>query len=422
MKSVNDLQNRNKKKLCLPITASYKLKNENNGFADGIISVTVDETNNCATDIIPYWADKNGILEGFCSLYPFRITGAVTEFEISSDVIIPKDATRLLLYAYDYDTNETTNDYYEISLPKGMAPNEEYGKLLAEFQVISDIHIQDNCHNIAYKILLKKVRKISPQSIGLFVVGDMTNNGRISEYEKHNQIYSSINGIPDCFFTIGNHEFYDGGQAAQKEIEKRFISYAKKPDGTSPSSQHYDFWINGYHFVFWGNDGITKDLLSATFTDETLSWLNNTLLEKRDIKKPTFLFCHYPLISTVSGSLGEFKNGAFTGIYGENATKLKAILKKFPEVVLFTGHQHFVLGFPNTMHKRDENLPTIFNTSSASQTATCRDGIKKKGSGSEGYFVYVYEDKVIVRGFDFISSQWIPSAQFYVDFYDLKEK
>lgn len=145
-------------------------------------------------------------------------------------------------------------------------------------------------------------------------------------------------------------------------------------------------------------------------------WFRKVLSKNRDLNRPIFVFCHYPIQGTVAGSLGEFTKGAFTGIWGENAQKIKTVLKDFPEVVMFTGNQHFVLGFPHTMYVRDNKLPTIFNTSSASQVADCRDGIKKKGNGSKGYFVYVYEDKIILRGYDFKADKWIPSAQFYVDF------
>ena len=188
------------------------------------------------------------------------------------------------------------------------------------------------------------------------------------------------------------------------------------PDRTAPDSQHYDFWLNGYHYIILGNDAITSDKLSSTFTNETMDWLRAKLEEDRDANRPTFVFHHQPIAGTVAGSLGDFTNGAFTGLWGDNATRIKNVLKDFPEVILFSAHQHISLGYPQTMHERTDSLPTIFNTASASQAATIRDTIKQKGNGSEGYYLYVYEDKIIVRGRNFATGEWIPSAQFYVDF------
>lgn len=416
MNNLNKFEIVNNKRLMLPLEATYTLNNADSGFADGSITVKVDLNTNSITDIVPFWADDNEKLKDYNSLFPFRITDSTTVFDIGHCVIIPKGATRLLLYALNYDTGEMTDDYYAISLPKIVYIEENENEVITEFQVVSDVHIGTNSSNDFYINILNKIVDLSPKSLGLFISGDLTQGGKISEYKKHKEIHNSIKNAPNYYMTIGNHEFYDGGQSAQKLIEERFVSFAYLPDGSNPKSQHYDFWLDGYHFVFLGNDGITKDLLSATYKDETMVWLERTLQKDREEKRPVFLFCHYPIQRTVSGSLGEFTKGAFTGLWGDNAEKLKNVLKKFPELLLFTGHQHFILGFPNTMYVRDSELPTIFNTSSASQVASCRDGVKKKGNGSEGYFVYVYKERIILRGYDFAAKNWIPSAYFYVDF------
>ena len=80
-----------------PVNASYIFKNNDDFFAEGVITVTVDE-NNTATDILPFWADDNGKLEEYSSLHPFKISGEITKFNIDSGIVIPNEATRLLLY------------------------------------------------------------------------------------------------------------------------------------------------------------------------------------------------------------------------------------------------------------------------------------------------------------------------------------
>lgn len=401
------------KSLKPPVDASYVLKNDEDFFAEGVITVTVDE-NNAATDIVPFWADDNGKLEGYSSLHPFKILGEVTRFSIDSSIIIPNKAKKLLLYAMNYDTFEITDDCYEIILPKREFLNEE-DEIIAEFQVVSDVHVRESEGNSFYGKMLNSIVSLSPESLGIFISGDLTAGGRITEYEKQIELHNSVENAPNYYMSIGNHEFYDCGYDNQTETIARFINYAKLPNGKSPENQHYDFYKNGYHFIFLGNDFITRDLLSATYNEQTLLWLREKLDENRNLNKPSFLFCHYPLQNTVAGSRGEFIKGAFTGIWGENAARLNKLLADFTEVIMFTGHQHFALGYPNTMFCANKNFPIIFNTSSASQVATCRDGIKKKGVGSEGYFVYIYKDKLLVRGYNFEKDEWIASAQFFIE-------
>lgn len=403
------------KTLKLPFYANYTPDNNGDGLASGNVIVNVDTVSNSATNIVPFWANENGILPDYSNLYKFEITGRCTVFQMDSNVIIPKEATKLRLYAHNCFTGETTEDFLEIDLPENSASKEEWGELIAEFQVISDTHIMESGGwNDSYVRLLCDIVQNSPESLGIFINGDVTNGGKTEQYEKFTELHNSVKNSPDYYIAIGNHEFYNGGVAAQKEIEARFVSFARLPDRTAPKSQHYDFWIKGYHYIILGNDGITPDLLSATFKDETLCWLRKKLAENRNEKRPTFVFLHQPIRDTVAGSFGEGA-GLFTGVWGENAEKLTAVLKDFPEVILFSSHQHIELSHPRNIHKRNGRLPTILNTSSAAQATPIIRGVKNKISGSEGYYVYVYKDKVIIKGRDFAKQKWLPSAQFYIE-------
>ena len=407
-----------------PVSAKYVLKNEKSGLADGTIVVTVDKDRNSATDIIPFWANEKGILPGFMPLYAFRITGETTRFELSGNVIIPKGATKLFLFASDFDTSATTEQPFVIDLPKGAASDENFGELVTEFQVISDLHVAADPTPFAR--ILSDIIEFSPDSIGLFIDGDITQCGADSEYQKFLEIYNSFKNAPDYYASIGNHDFYQAkaGRETRRQARERFLKVARYPDGKKPESQHYDFWLSGYHFVFLGDDETAGDYLSSAFNDETMEWLRSVLGSNRDAERPIFLFHHQPIRYTVVGSFDDYdrlrdpdgiaRRAVFTGLWGENAAKLRTVLKDFPEVILFSGHQHISLGYPNTVKLRDNELPTIVNTASASQAATIRDHIKEKGKGSEGFYVYVYKDKIILRGRDFKAKKWIPSAQFCV--------
>ena len=408
------------KRLQLPRTAVYTLTNEESGFADGVITVTVDKSN-AATDIIPFWANENGILKEYRSLYAFRITGETTDFTIGPNILIPRDATKLFLYAKDFFSGEITREPFVIDLPQGVC-QKEFGEPVLEFQVISDLHMADD--DDPYIAILKDIVTVSPKSAGLFLNGDVTQSGADAEYRRHRAAHASVEGAPACYMSIGNHDFYQAkaGLETRGQARERFLRYARCPDGSSPKDQHYHFWLAGYHFVFLGDDEPAGDYLSSAFQKETMAWLRKTLAENRDPLRPVFLFHHQPLQNTVAGSRGEYdgftgadgvaRYAVFTGLWGKNADRLREVLGDFPEVILFSGHQHITLGYPNTMRAADDTLPAVFNTASASQVASIRDHVKTKENGSEGYYISVYADQILVRGRDFKTKQWIPSAQF----------
>ena len=66
----------------------------------------------------------------------------------------------------------------------------------------------------------------------------------------------------------------------------------------------------------------------------------------------------------------------------------------------------------NNMKARDEDLPSIFKTGAI--VNLWENG--KQMAGAQGYYVYVFEDKVILRGRDFVNNLWVAAAQYQVGY------
>ena len=84
---------------------------------------------------------------------------------------------------------------------------------------------------------------------------------------------------------------------------------------------------------------------------------------------------------------------------------------------MFNGHTHWTLNSENCMYVDEESLITIFNTASVGYL--WQSYYKPTGEhldGSEGYYVRVYEDKIAVLGRNFVTGEWISSAQFVVNY------
>ncbi|MNI76710.1 hypothetical protein D3C73_1329580 [compost metagenome] len=91
--------------------------------------------------------------------------------------------------------------------------------------------------------------------------------------------------------------------------------------------------------------------------------------------------------------------------------ELRAILSRYPQTLLITGHTHWELEVDNTMYPGGGQTATMFNCSSVAYLWTNEDERKE---GSQGYYVEVYSDRVLVRGRDFTTGSWIGAASYVV--------
>ena len=384
-----------------PSAAAYDRTGSFPGAADGKLTVTAGQE-----DILPdgyraYWADANGPLADYTALAPIPCTGKVTAYDMVPNTLIPKAADRLLVYAVR--GNKRSETAVEILLPTG-CNDYDFGTPLYEFQILSDIHInpsQDHMHNLHFASALADVKTISPNSIGIFINGDIADHGEVSEYVAFQQLIKDAgDGFPNVYAAIGNHDLSAG--PFDRQLEK-FLTYTQP--GTD--SVYYDLWLNGVHFIFLGSEAPG---LNATLSAEQLAWFREKLAEDRDENRPTYVFLHQGLIDTVAGTF------AYQGWHGiSQAEQFAEILKDYPEVILFTGHSHWEMDSVQTMKPRDEKLPTIFNTAAGAYLWNDACMATDVGvEGSQGYYLYAYGDKVLLLGRDFVTGQWISSAQFVV--------
>ncbi len=386
-----------------PLSAEYKLKNDTDGMADGTLTITLPD-DHMADDIYMWWANDAGKLEGYTRLARFKVTGTTVVHEMTPNTLIPEGATKLLIYTYN-DSNGISEKCLEVKLPDGAA-SKGFGKVLSEFQIVSDIHIKgDTTHEYSKHFIgmLKDVAKNSPESVGIFAVGDIVDRGDSPSYWTYfHQHYASVKGAPPLYLGIGNHEYIGTNYSAGL---KQFLENLNFPDGSTPDKPYYDVWVNGYHYIFIASESTGASKLSKT----QLNWLEEKINEKRD-GRPVFVFHHQPMLDTTSGSTAA---EGWSGI--SNHTELKAVIDKYPEVMMFNGHTHWILDSDNCMYE-GENAK-IFNTSSVAYLWHSYDiATGERQTGSEGYYIRIYDDKIEVLGRNFVTGEWVSSAQFAVSY------
>ncbi len=399
-----------------PISATYKLENDTDGFATGTVTVKMPMSETSGRSIVMYWADENGKLSGYTSLAKFKITSSTTEFTFGKNVIIPTGATRLLVYAMNDATGEMSESCAVIDLPAGAA-QEPFGDSVADLFIMSDIHItlnKDHTHNKNFANMLKDVASLNKDAMGIFVVGDLADTGKEQEYLNMTELYNAAGKVPPLFMAIGNHDL---SGLPFDEANAMFLKYATLPDGSHPTDTSYDFWLNGYHFIFLGTDSASG--VSSTFERATMTWLRDKLDENRDPDRPVFLFLHQPLYETVSGSLpGENWHGV------NNDKMLRNVLEDYPEVMFFNGHTHWTMDSVSNMFEGNEELPCrIFNCASVGYLWSGYDVITGVHlDGSQGYMIKLFDGKLYVLGRDFARGEWIPSAQYCVVLKEVEEE
>ncbi|TVX94720.1 hypothetical protein FPZ44_12625 [Paenibacillus agilis] len=347
-----------------------------------------------------YWGNDVGKLSAHPVIanIPLTVAGATyAEYEtytFAPDTPIPNGATKLFAYSHSLAGESAAG--VEVAIP-GIPVK----KPLVSFEVITDMHITNNkshVHNKNIEDALQDIIALNPDSSGLMMVGDNTENGTEAEYKELERIFNLYKkDLPETYFVQGNHDVRWSDWGKTSEL---FAKY------TNMKSNYFDVWIDGYHFIFIGTE---KGLKDYSYLSETqLKWLDEKLSENASPDKPKFIFHHQPLKNTVAGANeGTLKTNYWYGVRQD--TELKKILTKHPQSILFSGHTHWELGAKDTMY--NAKYATMFNAAATSYLYTDEN---KSKDGSQGYFVEVYDDKVLVKGRDFRNDKWIPNAQFEV--------
>jgi 3',5'-cyclic-AMP phosphodiesterase len=284
------------------------------------------------------------------------------------------------------------------------------------FSVISDIHLRAGiserglpvhdlqaAQNFAKALL--DINRINPSQDALVINGDLTLTGQQSDYDDMRRILSKV-CHPPTLFTMGNHEYY----AAYYDVTgkgnlKHFPNGVTEAQciglflaNTDMPSVYYDTWIKGYHFIVLGSERSRISNPSygdgSYLSDTQLTWLHQKLLAGPP-DKPVFVFTHVPLANTLSDT-------AKPNNIVIQSDKFVRALSVHRQVILFSGHTHRTLMNPSkSMY---QNGFTLFNDSCVRNPL---DGYRRPVGDSEGLYVQVYKDRVVVNGRDFTHKTWI---------------
>jgi predicted phosphodiesterase len=239
---------------------------------------------------------------------------------------------------------------------------------LPQFIVISDTHFGNNRGEgpmVKVPKALKNLTGKAPKADAVFVVGDLTNDGTIEQYDQLLSVFGNKSNIPEnmpVYFLMGNHDnFSNNGQ----------LNYTARIK--QPLNQYIT--IKGYPFITiseTGSDQNDYDIAAQNFLRDKMA-----TAAKDFAGKPIFVFIHVPTNNT---SYGSNASGALAD-GGWSTNVFRSILDKYPQAVVFSGHTHYPLGDPRSIH---QDKFTAVNTASTTYSEV-EPGLLTGGTLPTGY-------------------------------------
>ena len=408
------------------------------GCAAGKLTVT----SNYDGDYRLFWGDAEGnrlsaVSASSGESVPYSYFADVTvkngsgSYELNEFLAIPENAETTLLYCGDelLDTDYIPADKLN-----------SYNGELYTFGALSDVHFNrysdksDDDASQSFPNALKFLNGLGVSIIG--VCGDLSSRGESSAYEKFNS-FASQYSFP-IFSCKGNHDCYEkfDYNAWKANINPGVYSDVKRDGVLNVADNGYDFVYSGEEtkgdvFIFLSQISSTYAPFVRLLTDEQLDWLSAQLEEFKD--KRVYLFFHTFLNApTGIGALGE---GNIVNDYGvsyplpffkgnEDEERFRDLLTEYKNVTFFNGHSHLsydmqVYNPRLNITDYDKTTATMVHVSSVSapRTASIKSPTLKSnpGSMSEGLYITVYPEYIIVTACDFIGGQFLAYATYRVD-------
>lgn len=413
---------------------SYMFSDDKRGSADGVITLTTGkETLSAEQDsFVLYWAAKNetGVYEPLEGYTPFRLNDVKALLKgvtVDKNLAVPFGAEALLCRVTD--PLKSFDVVCEIPAEK-----RSVGSPSHMFAVISDVHIgfgfgdgkriSPHSNQLATRT---ELNAFAPEFI--VVNGDFAQwYGRNVDAEQGGQwevLTEYFKGFTrPVYFVQGNHEgpnecdqyvnniigideftwehfenFMDTWLAYCRENNYYTVEYTR-------GVHFYDTEIDGMHFIFCSVPNDNK----YEFGEEQLKWLSERLYADEASGKPIFVFDHIPPAHKLNHKDSAY-NGGMT-----DSDAFEAILKEHPTVINISGDTHYTLDtvLANTVGADGEvhyvNDGAIIEEWIAVDETNPNSSWKCKSYDSMGILIELYEDRILVRGRNFVTGEWITEA------------
>ncbi len=275
------------------------------------------------------------------------------------------------------------------------APLHQETPLLA-FVAVADTHLREEGYRIRRFTRLFQSCKSMVQTDCLVICGDITDQGIRKNWEV---VESLIPKTPMCILPcMGNHDTWEEeSEGGFDKAVTHFTDFCTAVSGFEPNAVYYKRLVKGFPFIVLGRDNPQEPF----FSDKQIAFLEREL-SLCDRKKPVFVVSHYALNQThgLPETFGDEEYEDYTGGFEGCSDKINAVLQKYDNVILFSGHSHMGLNPTCTFEKvgniHSLNLPCFMFGN--------HHGLYHCGLG---YVVEVYEHSILFRPRSFLRGRWM---------------
>lgn len=327
------------------------------------------------------------------------------------------------------------------TIPLGhLQPQEE--EPLYKFGLLSDIHVDTSDYNYSQYINaypysdegrgdFQRAIKwlLENENVDMFCAcGDLSQNGTTSEFAMPQEVISNYlpasNGVP--FYTCtGNHDVKTAGGNGfgtyfLRSFEQSWTGMTNFERSTAFNESFcFDKAVGDKtdHFIFFSMYSYSLGSTASPYNDADITWLRGKLDAWRNERVFVFTHLFFPdyagNLGRVNGSGGIYPSGNWLG--GSQLTTLLSFLSGYPNAIWFSGHSHWKWDLQRyqknlnvdrygtngawTVHVPSLALPIDSDyTNLNSETEANR---VEKPLESQGGVVYVYADRIEIRGIDF---------------------
>lgn len=252
-------------------------------------------------------------------------------------------------------------------------------ELIYKMGLLSDIHIDGDGNDETDSINdFKRASKylVENGAHAIAISGDITCDGRWCDINKFKQLESEVG--KSVWTARGNH---DTNNDCSEDVYINNIE---------PNGLYYTKEVNGDLYVFLGLDKYDKNNL---FSNESLDWLESILESNKN--KRIFLFEHVH-INPVGNYNSIIKNYDMGNEPGTTSKRFRDIINSYDNVILFTGHTH-----------QDFEINSVENNRVHISSCAKPRNPESDNSGSQGYLMEVYKNKIILKAINFADNNKI---------------
>lgn len=243
----------------------------------------------------------------------------------------------------------------------------------------------------------------------ILLAGDTVTNasGADEEWEVfHRVIRESGCKIP-VYTSNGNHDLRCGTLIGQqsflraRSLEKPYFSFSEKSTGDL--------------FIFMAIEGDYDPSCTDQFSEEQLLWVEK-LIDENYGKRRIFLIEHCPIESF---GVGVCAHGVLLSEKFGSTKRLKGMLEKYKDLIFLSGHSHEDFSVGNNYTNLNGSACHMLHIPALAGSALkTEDGgldyNNGEGYNAQGYYVEVFENRVVFNGVDVESGELMPEYKFEV--------